>query len=75
MKVVAYLKEHGMWLSHAPIHPDELRGKPSVHGHCHYANIQLDGKDDPRYLARPLATLDEVRNYFKTGELIPIGHI
>ena len=85
-EIYGLYKYKGMWLSHAPIHPDELRGKPSVHGHCHYANIQLDGKDDPRYLnccvenfsrclARPLATLDEVRNYFKTGELIPIGHI
>lgn len=29
----------GMWLSHAPIHPDELRGKPNVHGHVHYSSI------------------------------------
>ena len=34
-----------LWLSHAPIHPDELRGKKNVHGHTHGSCI-----DDPRYL-------------------------
>ena len=24
------------WLSHAPIHPEELRGKINIHGHTHY---------------------------------------
>lgn len=33
------------WLSHAPIHPDELRGKYNLHGHTHYHNI-----NDARYL-------------------------
>ena len=28
------------WLSHAPIHPDELRGKINLHGHVHYASIR-----------------------------------
>lgn len=37
-------KQKGMWLSHAPIHPEELRGKINVHGHVHYATL-----DDPRY--------------------------
>jgi hypothetical protein len=48
-------------------------------------SIGSSTEDDQRYLnccvenfsrnlGRPLATLDEVRNYFKTGELIPIGH-
>lgn len=32
------------WLSHAPIHPDELRGKYNIHGHTHGHLI-----DDPRY--------------------------
>ena len=40
--IVKYKKA---WLSHAPIHPDELRGKISVHGHTHYHCI-----DDPRYV-------------------------
>ena len=38
-------KYKGMWLSHAPLHPDELRGKVNVHGNCHYHQV-----GDPRYL-------------------------
>ena len=43
-------KYKGAWLSHAPIHPAELRGKINIHGHVHYANV-LDetGKLDNRY--------------------------
>ncbi len=32
------------WISHAPIHPEELRGKINIHGHVHNATIQ-----DARY--------------------------
>lgn len=35
----------GAWLSHAPIHPDELRGKVNIHGHCHSHKIP-----DKRYI-------------------------
>jgi len=49
-------KVHGLhtrkhvWLSHAPIHPEELRDKPNIHGHVHektlqdwrYANVSLE---------------------------------
>ncbi len=34
----------GCWLSHAPIHPDELRGKFNVYGHTHRSKI-----NDSRY--------------------------
>lgn len=27
--------KHGVWMTHIPIHPMELRGGWSVHGHCH----------------------------------------
>ena len=33
------------WLTHAPIHPAELRGKINVHGHVHSATIE-----DERYV-------------------------
>lgn len=34
------LKEYkGFWLSHAPIHPRELRGKRNIHGHVHENTI------------------------------------
>ena len=38
----AYKALHGLlrykdtWLSHAPIHPQELRGKVNIHGHTHH---------------------------------------
>jgi calcineurin-like phosphoesterase family protein len=34
-----------VWLSHAPIHPDELRGRYNIHGHVHYNSIK-----DERYI-------------------------
>ena len=27
------------WLTHAPIHPNELRGRPNIHGHVHTQSI------------------------------------
>lgn len=33
------------WLSHAPIHPAELRGKINIHGHVHDHTLP-----DPRYI-------------------------
>lgn len=39
------VKKRGVWLSHAPIHPDELRGAFNIHGHTHYHVI-----DDHRYV-------------------------
>jgi calcineurin-like phosphoesterase family protein len=75
------LKYKGMWFSHAPIHPDELRGKPNVHGHVHAQSIMKKtwyGRKvlDPRYLntcpdfvypkwGKFILTLDEVKAYFK----------
>lgn len=55
------------WLSHFPLHPDELRGHFSIHGHVHYQTI-----DDWRYIniccdnlyeetGKPLISLDELR--------------
>lgn len=55
--VYGLLKYKEFWLSHAPIHPDELRGKVNLHGHVHYESIRksfnpaTDVKQelDPRY--------------------------
>lgn len=33
---------HSVWLSHAPIHSNELRGKLNIHGHVHDATIPDD---------------------------------
>lgn len=32
-------KYKGFWLSHAPIHPAELRGLKNIHGHVHHRSI------------------------------------
>lgn len=48
--VHSLLKYKEFWLSHAPIHSDELRGKTNIHGHCHnhlindkrYVNVCLE---------------------------------
>jgi calcineurin-like phosphoesterase family protein len=42
--VYSLLRYKELWLSHAPIHPNELRGKYNLHGHVHYSSV-----DDPRY--------------------------
>lgn len=43
-EIYSMKKLHEFWITHAPIHPDELRGKKNIHGHTHNHNI-----DDPRY--------------------------
>lgn len=60
---------HKAWLSHCPIHPEELRGKGNIHGHVHYNTLP-----DDRYfncsvenllelVGRSLITLDELRQF------------
>lgn len=49
------LKYKAMWLTHCPIHPDELRGKPNLHAHVHVKSIKKRGlfkseQLDRRYL-------------------------
>ena len=36
------LKKWGFWLTHCPIHPQELRGHKNIHGHVHGATIPDD---------------------------------
>lgn len=43
-RTLALGKKKGAWLSHAPIHPEELRGKYNIHGHMHDQVL-----NDPRY--------------------------
>jgi len=38
-KVYSMFSYKGFWLSHAPIHSLELRGKPNIHGHVHDKTI------------------------------------
>lgn len=48
------ISKYGFWLSHAPVHPDELRGrKMNVHGHVHSSTIP-----DDRYLNLSAENID-----------------
>lgn len=69
--VYGLYKYKEFWLSHAPIHPRELRNRVNLHGHVHYDTIP-----DPRYFNcsvenifalknRSLITLDEIRDLLK----------
>ena len=69
--IYGILKYKEFWLSHAPIHPNELRGKVNLHGHVHYATIE-----DSRYFNccpenlwkiknRSLISLQEIRDHLK----------
>lgn len=59
------------WLSHCPIHPDELRGRDNVHGHVHsnsikdvrYINVSVEAINGiPRTLEQ-LHKLQAVKHY------------
>ena len=41
------VKKYGFWLSHCPIHPQELRNHKNIHGHIHGIDNQLN---DDRYI-------------------------
>lgn len=68
----------GVWLSHAPIHPVELRGRMNVHGHTHSANVPMEIEnrvfEDTRYMNvcleqtkyRPIDFYDLVRSRART---------
>lgn len=71
-EIQSLVKYKRFWLSHAPIHHDELRGKRNIHGHVHNATI-LDGiKEDQRYINicpearwQYFTSLDEIREGIK----------
>jgi calcineurin-like phosphoesterase family protein len=50
--VAGIIKYKGFWLSHAPIHPEELRGKPNIHGHVHTNTL-----NDSRYFNASLENI------------------
>jgi calcineurin-like phosphoesterase family protein len=50
-KIHGFRTYKGYWISHAPIHPDELRGRRNIHGHVHNNPIMLKGYEpDLRYI-------------------------
>ncbi len=69
-EVEGLFKYKNMWLSHCPVHPDELRDRPNVHGHVHFQSLP-----DKRYFNccpenlwpkydRCLISLHELRTHF-----------
>ena len=71
-QVCAMTTKKGCWLTHAPIHPDELRGKFNIHGHTHnhnlndsrYANVSCENID-----YKPIDLL-EVKAFMERGEIM-----
>ncbi|WP_396190170.1 metallophosphoesterase [Flavobacterium sp.] len=70
-EVYGLFKYKEFWLSHAPIHPDELRNKINLHGHVHYETVS-----DNRYFNccventiklknQSLISLDQIRVIMK----------
>ena len=50
-EVEGIVRYKNYWLTHAPIHPDELRGKKNIHAHTHHNIIRnADGTPDERYI-------------------------
>lgn len=64
---ISFCKKFGYWLSHPPIHPDELRGRRNIHGHVHSKSLP-----DDRYInvcvealgGRPIS-LDEINELYR----------
>ena len=54
-QVYGIIKKYDFWISHAPIHPQELRGKRNIHGHVHSNSIP-----DERYINVSVEALNAV---------------
>lgn len=74
VKVHGLLSYKGYWISHCPVHPDELRGKKNLNGHVHYKPIA----DRENYFSccvenlmetfgTPIALFDDIKEMFPRG--------
>ena len=63
--IVAYKRT---WLSHAPIHPQELRGRKNIHGHVHFATIP-----DDRYINVSAEAIEYTPVHYKVLMGEPLG--
>lgn len=69
-EVHGFTRKYGFWLSHCPIHTDELRGRYNLYGHTHSHLVE-----DDRYLSvcmehidyTPIS-LETIRKIFKERE-------
>jgi len=60
------IKLKKFWLTHAPIHPLELRNKINIHGHVHSETIQHDKYINicPEEIGQYFITLEEIRERY-----------
>ena len=65
LKVAGITKWKNFWLTHAPVHPQELRGKMNIHGHNHSKVIR-----DPNYFC---VSVENTGGYTVWGEEIRNG--
>lgn len=79
--VYGILKYKEFWLTHAPVHPQELRGKVNLHGHVHFDTVTSmflsdHGAEDQRYFnccpenlwptfGSALVSLEQIREHIK----------
>lgn len=63
-EVHGFIDYRGVWLSHCPIHPQELRGKVNIHGHVHTNTVP-----DERYINVSAEMIDYTPVPFK--DLVP----
>lgn len=62
------IKYKEFWLSHIPIHPDELRGKMNIYAHTHNATVGKPKKyfcTSCEQVGYKPVSLDEIRAHFK----------
>ena len=52
-KILGIISYKGYWITHAPIHPVELRGRKNIHGHVHRNSVRMTDTShelDRRYI-------------------------
>lgn len=71
-RIEGFMKYKGYWFSHAPIHPNELRGRPNIYGHVHYATLgdksnyfNVCPENLMRLSKKPYISLNEVKEILK----------
>lgn len=67
-RIEGFFKYKKYWLSHAPIHPYELRGRVNLSGHVHYATIpdkvnyfNVCPENVYNYTGKPYIKLDHIK--------------
>lgn len=63
-------KYKGRWLSHAPMHPVELRGKVNFHGHVHFHSLEdrksyqnVCVEELMKVFGKPLVDIESIKAY------------